>query len=64
MPLSPSIGLCSVCQHVKVVKSAKGSTFILCGLAKADRRLSKYPPLPVMECVGFEAIQAEPEDGS
>lgn len=62
MPLSPLIGLCSVCQHVKVVKSSKGSTFILCGLAKTDRRLSKYPPLPVIECVGFEPVGTEAGD--
>ncbi len=54
MPLSPLIGLCSLCKHVKVIKSAKGSTFIMCELAKTDKRFSKYPPLPVLHCVGFD----------
>ena len=50
----PLIGLCAACAHAKVIKSAKGSTFMLCGRAKEDPRFSKYPPLPVMMCRGFE----------
>lgn len=53
------IGLCAVCQHVKMVKSAKGSTFVMCGLAKTDPRFMKYPPLPVLRCGGFVA---EPDE--
>ncbi|MCB0172598.1 MAG: hypothetical protein KDI02_04375 [Anaerolineae bacterium] len=51
--LPSRIGLCATCQHTRVVKSAKGSTFILCGLAKTDPRFSKYPPLPVIQCPGY-----------
>ena len=47
------IGLCATCQHTKVIKSARGSTFILCGLAKSDPRFRKYPPLPVIQCPGY-----------
>jgi hypothetical protein len=54
MKISPLVGLCAACRHVKVVKSAKGSSFILCGLAQTDRRFEKYPPLPVLQCPGFE----------
>jgi len=50
----PFIGLCTACRHVRIVKSAKGSTFILCNLAKVDRRFHKYPSLPVIECAGYE----------
>ncbi len=47
------VGLCGACQHVNVVKSSKGSTFLLCDLAKTDARFPKYPPLPVLHCPGF-----------
>ncbi|MCB0197843.1 MAG: hypothetical protein KDJ65_38215 [Anaerolineae bacterium] len=48
------IGLCATCQHVKVIKSSRGSMFIMCNLAKTDPRFSKYPPLPVINCIGYE----------
>jgi hypothetical protein len=60
---STPIGLCAVCQHVKVIKSAKGSTFVMCGLAKTDPRFMKYPPLPVLRCGGFmPPMVSEPEE--
>lgn len=62
MQLSPLIGLCAFCKHVKVIKSAKGSTFIMCNLAKMDTRLSKYPSLPVIECIGYEPVQTHKRD--
>jgi hypothetical protein len=55
------IGLCAVCRHARVIKSAKGSTFTMCDLAKSDRRFSKYPPLPVIECVGFQKNNQDDE---
>jgi hypothetical protein len=54
MQLSPYVGLCAACRHVKVIQSAKGSLFIMCGLAKTDPRFSKYPVLPVLRCAGYE----------
>jgi hypothetical protein len=53
MNISPRIGLCAACQHVKVITSAKGSYFIMCELAKTDPRFSKYPLLPVLACSGY-----------
>ena len=47
-------GLCPSCAHVRVVTSGKGSTFLLCGLAKTDARFPKYPPQPRMECPGHK----------
>ena len=47
------MGLCGTCHFARVIKSAKGSTFILCNLAKNDARFSKYPRLPVLECSGY-----------
>ena len=62
MELSPLIGLCAACCHVKVIKSSKGSFFIMCELAKTDKRFSKYPALPVLYCPGFDQ-RRELEDG-
>jgi hypothetical protein len=49
------VGLCATCQHARRIESAKGSTFWLCRLAETDRRFAKYPPLPVVRCLGYEA---------
>lgn len=54
MTVLHSVGLCAICQHHRVIKSAKGSTFYMCERAKTDRRFPKYPPLPVVICPGFE----------
>jgi hypothetical protein len=47
-------GLCPACVHARVVTSAKGAAFVLCGLSRTDERFAKYPRLPVLACVGFE----------
>lgn len=57
--MSPSPGLCGICTHARIVVSGKGSTFILCRLSRVDGRFPKYPPLPVLECVGWE--RGEPQ---
>jgi hypothetical protein len=54
MQISPHVGLCASCQHVKIIQSSKGSFFIMCGRAKTDPRFSKYPVLPMMRCPGYE----------
>ena len=41
--------LCHRCQHLRVVQSGKGSTFLLC----QEPTLPKYPPQPVRACRGF-----------
>lgn len=46
-------GLCPVCRHVKIVESAKGSTFLRCTLAGSESAYRKYPPQPVLACPGF-----------
>lgn len=55
-------GLCPACAHVKVIQSAKGSTFYLCERARTDPRFVKYPPQPVLVCAGYERY-ALPKDG-
>jgi hypothetical protein len=47
-------GLCAGCVHARLVTSARGASFVLCGLARTDERFTKYPRLPVLACVGFE----------
>jgi hypothetical protein len=49
------LGLCPRCRHVQRIESARGSTFLLCTLARSDARFAKYPPQPQRACVGFEA---------
>ena len=50
------IGLCTTCKFIKPVRSSRGSLFVMCGRAKADDRLAKYPVLPVLSCVGYEDV--------
>ena len=56
LPTDP--GLCGSCRHLRLVASSR-STFVRCGLADTDRRYSRYPPLPVLRCAGYEAESAE-----
>ena len=60
---SPEPGLCGRCRHAVVQRNAKGSVFLRCGLADEREDLRRYPPLPVLECVGFEtaADAADPD---
>jgi len=48
-------GLCAGCAHGRLVTSARGSSFTMCGLSQTDERFAKYPRLPVLACVGFQA---------
>ncbi len=45
-------GLCGRCVHRELL-SSKRSVFLRCGLAAADARFPRYPPLPVAACAGF-----------
>jgi diphthine-ammonia ligase len=51
-------GICEHCRHVRIVRSARRSTFWQCERASTDTRFSKYPRLPVSACDGFEAATA------
>jgi len=52
-------GLCARCLHSKTVRGAR-SEFWMCERARLDPRFPRYPRLPVMSCVGFEAAR-DPE---
>ena len=50
-----SVGLCSVCAHVRNVKHPRGGiAYRMCRLSETDKRFRKFPPLPVIACPGFE----------
>jgi hypothetical protein len=48
----PAVGLCSDCQHCRIVKSQR-STFYMCRLSLTNPEYRKYPPLPVLRCAGY-----------
>lgn len=48
------IGLCQTCRHAAAITTASGSVFYRCGLSETDNRFRKYPPLPVIQCVGHQ----------
>ena len=50
------IGLCADCQHMRLIKSDRGSVFYFCQLSASDARFPKYPRLPVLQCAGYEQI--------
>ena len=52
MPIHP--GLCATCQHVKPTATKRGSVFYLCLRSQTDASFRKYPPLPVVQCRGYE----------
>lgn len=55
----PHVGLCSTCHFAIMQESAKGSVFWRCSRARTDPRFLLYPPLPVQDCPGFEAISPD-----
>ena len=55
--------LCGKCSHAKEIVTGTGSRFLLCQLSQADRRFAKYPPQPVVRCVGYEESEQENDEG-
>ena len=52
-------GLCSDCMHARVIENRRGSRFWLCARSRFDPRFRRYPPLPVLACIGFEVRSAD-----
>lgn len=50
-PVNP--GLCETCTHVQIVRSSKGSAFVLCRLSEVNPAFRRYPALPVTACAGY-----------
>ena len=55
------VGLCFTCQHVRLVRTDKGSVFFHCQRSETDPRYPKYPRLPVIHCPGYERKDDPPE---
>lgn len=60
--LRGTVGLCAVCEHVRLIDTRTGSRFYLCGLSAVDPRFPRYPRLPVVRCAGFRP-GPEPAEG-
>ena len=58
MTTQPEPGLCATCLHRRIVRSGRGSTFILCQRSRFDPAFPRYPRLPVLRCRGYEAGDA------
>ncbi|MHB1225613.1 MAG: hypothetical protein ACYC2G_16420 [Gemmatimonadaceae bacterium] len=51
---APRVGLCATCRYVRRAGNRRGSVFYRCARAEHDPRFPKYPPLPVLRCIGYE----------
>lgn len=49
-----AVGLCATCRWVRIVTNRRGSLFYRCLRADTDARFKRYPPLPVLECPGYD----------
>ena len=57
-----AVGLCLDCRWMRATANRRGSTFYRCLRAESDARFTRYPPLPVLACPGYERTSAEPDD--
>jgi hypothetical protein len=48
------VGLCEDCSHSRRITSDRGSRFYLCQRSLTDASFRKYPPLPMLQCSGYE----------
>lgn len=51
--LPTTLGLCSSCKYALLNQTRRGTVYLRCGRAAWDERLTRYPRLPVDECIGF-----------
>lgn len=51
-------GLCGACAQARVVRSSRGSAFLLCERARTDPAYPRYPVLPRLHCEGFAPAAA------
>jgi len=55
----PGVGLCANCRFMRRIQSDRGSTFYLCERSATDANFPKYPRLPVLQCAGYEPLNAD-----
>ena len=54
------VGLCSGCAYGQCVgHPRKGKAYWRCDKSVQDTRFPKYPRLPIIECLGFEAANKD-----
>ena len=53
------VGLCVSCQHLRLVRTDRGSVFYQCQRATTDPGYPKYPRLPVLHCRGHEVKEGD-----
>ena len=54
------VGLCGSCSYGRRVQGRRGAIFWRCQRSVTDAAYPKYPPLPMLQCRGFEP--SSPED--
>jgi hypothetical protein len=54
--------LCETCASMREVITPKGSRFLLCRLSQADPAFPRYPPQPVVRCVGYQPRDTNEEE--
>lgn len=59
-PENERVGLCFSCQHMRLVRTDRGSVFYQCQRSVTDPRYPKYPSLPVRQCAGYELKKNDP----
>ncbi len=59
-PPSNPAGLCGDCRHHRITGNRRGSRFYLCERSQEDARFARYPPLPVLDCPGYEKGSPDP----
>ena len=48
-------GLCATCTYASIVRTDRGTAYVLCERSKTDDRFPRYPRLPMRACVGHAA---------
>ena len=56
VPPAVPTGLCASCEHRRIVRNTRGSTFVMCRRAAWDATLERYPRLPKLSCHGHRAV--------
>ncbi len=59
--LQRDVGLCANCRFMRRIESDRGSIFYLCERSATDASFPKYPRLPVLQCAGYELLDADRE---
>lgn len=55
------VGLCLSCRYGRTVKNRRGSRFYMCERSRTEERYPRYPPLPVLRCVGHKRQDSRTE---